>query len=396
MSLTTDAAVVAAVAASRSRGEDRRQDRVTRAGIDRDREAARRAERRADLEAAALVRRDAERDREERRAKRAGERREACEKLGSSLSRWIAGHVTDLLFIPVISVPGMLAWTAMADYGQALYGTPGRALPAFSEGAMWAFDAAVEIIRHRDDRRREENPDAERTPVWHLQTGIAVFAGFGAALNFSHGLAGGSVITGVVMALISVAGVTARQIVTMTGGPRRTRAEKDAAKIAREIRKRELDTRLAAVRDATVQLDDQGGARLVYAVRPEPAGEDSRDRTSPAPDGDTEPAPVRRTRARTPGAPGGRTRARTPGAPGGRTRPHPGAVTDESAEVHFAAELADGQVPSQRRVKAELHVGQDRAAQICAHLAAVAAASPTPGSDAAGTAPDDTERTTAP
>jgi len=50
-------------------------------------------------------------------------------------------------------------------------------------------------------------------------------------------------------------------------------------------------------------------------------------------------------------------------------------VTAEAAEVHFAADLADGRVPSARRIKADLHVGQDRAAQIHDHLAAVTAAS---------------------
>jgi len=52
-------------------------------------------------------------------------------------------------------------------------------------------------------------------------------------------------------------------------------------------------------------------------------------------------------------------------------------VTAETAEVHFAADLAEGRVPSARRIKAGLHVGQDRAAQIHDHLATVAAA---PGS----------------
>jgi hypothetical protein len=73
-----------------------------------------------------------------------------------------------------------------------------------------------------------------------------------------------------------------------------------------------------------------------------------------------------RTRTRTPGAP------RTASAP--RTRTRMGAVTDEAAEVHFAAELAEGRIPSARRIKAELHVGQDRATRIHAHLVAVAAA----------------------
>ena len=37
-------------------------------------------------------------------------------------------------------------------------------------------------------------------------------------------------------------------------------------------------------------------------------------------------------------------------------------MTAESAEFHFAADLAQNRVPSARRIKAELHVGQDRAA----------------------------------
>jgi len=86
-------------------------------------------------------------------------------------------------------------------------------------------------------------------------------------------------------------------------------------------------------------------------------------------------APARRTprnapAPRTAPAPeSGRTRTRRPGAP--RT-PAP-AVTAEAAEVHFAADLAEGRVPSARRIKADLHVGQARAAQIHDHLAALAA-----------------------
>ena len=49
-------------------------------------------------------------------------------------------------------------------------------------------------------------------------------------------------------------------------------------------------------------------------------------------------------------------------------------MTAEAAEVHFAADLAEGRVPSARRIKADLHVGQDRATQIHDHLAALAAA----------------------
>ena len=84
----------------------------------------------------------------------------------------------------------------------------------------------------------------------------------------------------------------------------------------------------------------------------------------------TAPAPAPRT-APAPGA--GRTRTRRASAPRTRTRTPAPAVTAEAAEVHFAADLAEGRVPSARRIKADLRVGQARAAQIHAHLAALAA-----------------------
>ena len=93
--------------------------------------------------------------------------------------------------------------------------------------------------------------------------------------------------------------------------------------------------------------------------RPAPALPAAPARRAPAPDG----APGR-TRTRRPAAPRTPNRTRTPA----RT------VTAEAAEVHFAADLADGRVPSARRIKADLHVGQARAAQIHDHLASLAAA----------------------
>jgi hypothetical protein len=74
-------------------------------------------------------------------------------------------------------------------------------------------------------------------------------------------------------------------------------------------------------------------------------------------------APAPRT---APAPKSGRTRTRT-------RAPAP-VVTAEAAEVHFAADLAEGRVPSARRIKADLHVGQARAAQIRDHLAALATA----------------------
>jgi hypothetical protein len=64
------------------------------------------------------------------------------------------------------------------------------------------------------------------------------------------------------MALVSVAGVTAHQLVT--AGPRRSRAERDAARLGRAASRRKLAARRAAVRHALVHLDDDGSATLVY------------------------------------------------------------------------------------------------------------------------------------
>jgi hypothetical protein len=87
------------------------------------------------------------------------------------------------------------------------------------------------------------------------------------------------------------------------------------------------------------------------------------------------PAPVLPAapgRTRTRGAPRTVSAPRTAPVPGTRSRARP--VTNDAAEVHFAAGLAEGRVPSARRIKTELRVGQDRAARIHDHLAALAAA----------------------
>jgi hypothetical protein len=322
--------------------EERRKDRALQAQLDRDREDARIAARIKDRQSAAQLRQDAADKRDERRANRARERRKTRKARRDSLAGWVGGHVTDLLFVPVITVPGALAWTAMSSYGEQVYGPAGLALPAFSEGAMWAFAAAVTITRHRDDKRSEEDPDAEPSPVWHLQLGTGVFAGFGAALNFAHGFAAGpahgmvaSVVTGLVMAAISVAGVTVHQIVK--AGPRRTRAQKDAAKIAREIRKRELETRLAAARDA-VRLAMPGRAREIRRARAGVLRELNSGRLTPATavaasglmDKPGVPELHRAALATALGAPPRRTAGRKTGHTGGQA---PDTDTDASADT---------------------------------------------------------------
>jgi hypothetical protein len=333
VSLTTDAA---AVTAPRPTWQDqRRLDEHAQAQIDREREDRQAANKLAAIETAARLKRDADDAREARKTARTEARRQARGKSWGKVTGWIGGHVKDLLLAPVIVVPGVLAWTAMATYGASVYGSPGRMLPAFSEGAMWAFAVAVKITRHGDARPLEDDPAAEPSPVWHLLLGTAVFAGFGFALNFSHGYAVWSkngattgIATGLFMGLISVAGVTADQIVN--AGPRRTRAEKDAARLARRERKRLAEAARKAVDTALVELDANGTARLIYQAAP------AIDPETSAPEADTDTASQADTsRPRPPANP--RPRKRTPRAdtakPPGRTRQADSTTADAVARL---------------------------------------------------------------
>jgi hypothetical protein len=63
---------------------------------------------------------------------------------------------------------------------------------------------------------------------------------------------------------------------------------------------------------------------------------------------------------------------RTRSASAARTRSAPASAQD--AESEFMSELASGALPSQRQIRARLHVGQDRARQLHEHLTSVAAA----------------------
>jgi len=361
-------------AAPASWREEARRDRLARAQIEMERDAARAELRLAERRATAATRR------EEAQARAAARDRSRKARAARRAARaaWLAAHTVDLLFVPVIVVPAVLAWTAMAAYGSLLYGPAGLALPAFSEGAMWAFAAATTLTRRRHPGR----------PLWHLRTGTVVFAAVGAALNFAHGTTGGphGPLTGAVYAAVSAAGVSVHQLVT--AGPRRPAAEREAARLARAAERRERAARRAALRTAVIHIDEHGAARL--ACQPGPvilARRRGRTRLAPAPGFPrltlvpagpvcqlprpaAAPPPAPAAAPRSAPAPG-RTRTR-------RGQVHrtparaPGAVTGEAAEVHFAADLAEGRVPSARQIKKELHVGQDRATQIRGHLTAVA------------------------
>lgn len=229
-------------------GERRLDERLVRAQIDREREEVRLQARITERQAAAQLRRE---DADARNAARDKARQRRA--IGrAAVAAWCAARAVDLLFVPVIGVPALLSWTGMASYGQSEFGPAGLALPALSEGGMWAFAAATTITRHK-------HPDK---PAWHLRLGTLIFAGYGAALNYLHGLGTGGPLTGASMALISVAGVTAHQLIT--AGPRRSRAEREQARIDRAIARRERAAGRAALRHARVQLDDSGRARLVF------------------------------------------------------------------------------------------------------------------------------------
>lgn len=380
--------------------EERRQDRIVQAQIDRDRETAAAQARIAAQQAAIQLRREKAavkaQVRDRSRKARAARRVRAL--------AWFAEHTVDLLFVPVIGVPSLLAWTAMAEYGSLLFPTGGFMLPAFSEGAMWAFAARTTVIRRRDPEH----------PLWYLRLGTAAGAAIGAALNFLHGLTvvlpgvpQGPTI-GIVYALISVSGVTAHQLIT--AGPRRSRAERESARYARKVMRRERAARRAAERNARIEIAPDGTVRLVHqpgvAVVSRKLGRTaltletgSHEQAAPsmpwprpaplmpessAPGSAPSGAPAKAS----PGAPGTVPPNTSGGAPGGRqaartrtrtaTRRRAGrgrAVTNKSAELYYAEAILGGALPSVRQIKADQHVGQDRAKEIYDHLEAIVKAS---------------------
>lgn len=170
------------------------------------------------------------------------------------LRRWLAGHVVDLLIYPLAVVSAAMAVPAMAAWGVQQYNSPtGVLLPAISELGMWAFAVAVQISRHR-------HPDRS---VWALQVGVAVFAATAAGLNFLHGRTGGGWSSGLVMAVVSIAGVAAHQLVT--SGARRSRAERDTARAATRVRRHARRYERAALHGAVAQITTSGAVALLVS-----------------------------------------------------------------------------------------------------------------------------------
>lgn len=184
----------------------------------------------------------------------------------TGLRAWVSAHTVDLLIYPLAVVSAVMAVPAMAAFGHDVYGNAaGYALPIITELGMWAFAFAVHVVRNRS-----EHDGADR-PVWALQLGVWSFATVAAGLNFLHGLSSDAgpipglengVRAGVVMAVASVAGVMAHQLVT--AAPRRGRVERDAARIERQAAAKVVRMRRAAVRAAVTEIDASGVARLLF------------------------------------------------------------------------------------------------------------------------------------
>lgn len=216
--------------------------------------AAAAQQRREDVKLAAQLRREAETTRRQLRRADAADRRAAAAARRAAITGWVRAHALDLMFVPVIVIPAVLAWPAMAAYGRAVFGGWGVLLPGFTEGCMWVFAFAVALAAH------------QQRPTFWLQVGVWVSAAMAAAMNYAHG-AEQSVAHGLVMALVSVGGVIVHQLIAARPPkPRRTRTERDAARITALARRRVLAVRLAAIREAAAELTAEGDATLI--VRP--------------------------------------------------------------------------------------------------------------------------------
>ncbi|ABW15609.1 hypothetical protein Franean1_6267 [Parafrankia sp. EAN1pec] len=228
--------------------EQRRADRAAdREQARQDRAAAREQVRAAQAHTATLAA-QARAEKEQRAAQRRADK--AARK--ARRAAWRADRAVELWVYPLAVVSAVMAVPSMAIYGWHVYGGPtGLVLPLLSELGVWAFGAAVHVSRRR-------YPDR---PVVTLQAGLIVFGAVAFGLNFAHG-AERSIVTGLVMGIVSIAGPGAHQIAVAS--PPRSRAERARARVDRQAQRRLDQARRIAVRTAAVELDRDGNARLVH------------------------------------------------------------------------------------------------------------------------------------
>ncbi|WP_226351968.1 hypothetical protein [Pseudonocardia sp. ICBG601] len=234
-----------------SRAAERREARALEARLAQeaaDAAAQRRiAEQNARRDRARADRESAERRRTERRQTRAA----AWVAARARVLTWASAHVVELLIYPIALLSFALAAPAMAAYGQTIYGPLGVLLAGITELGMWAFAIAVVASRHRHPHR----------PVVGLQVGVVLFSLVAASMNLLHGLDQGWT-AGIVMAIVSIAGVAAHQL-TLAGAPR-SRAERRSVRLAALVETKTSRARRLAVRDAAAVIDTEGTACLVY------------------------------------------------------------------------------------------------------------------------------------
>jgi hypothetical protein len=235
-----------------ARAEEARRNARVLAEIETAKDAAQAERERADAEHRVRLRQQA---RAEKDARRATARARRSARV-TAVRGWAGAHVVDLLIYPLALVSAVMAVPAMAAYGYSLYGSAtGLALFFITELGMWAFSIAVHVTRHRHPER----------PVWALQVGVWTFTAAGFGVNFGHGWqATGSAFDGLVMGLASVAGVIAHQLVTAS--PRRSRSERDAARMAARVARKVARVQRAAVRTAVARIEEDGTARLVFTT----------------------------------------------------------------------------------------------------------------------------------
>jgi hypothetical protein len=233
--------------------EERRANKLVDAQIRREETAAAAQVRIAERAALAQQQRAEEQARTEAHRQAVAERRNRRYAAVRALRGWCSANVVELLIYPIALLSFVLAAPAMATYGRTVYGSGlGVLLPGITELGMWAFAVAVLVSRRR-------YPDR---PVGWLRAGVGVFAAVAFALNLMHGLEARWEF-GVVMGVISVAGVVAHQLTL--AAPPRSRSERQAARILRAAARKIGRVRRAAVAQAVAEIDPDGTARLVYA-----------------------------------------------------------------------------------------------------------------------------------
>jgi hypothetical protein len=180
------------------------------------------------------------------------DRKADAKKARDDAAAWAGEHMVEVLVYGLAVVCAAMAVPAMAGYGLDLYGPPGLLLPAMSELGPWALAIAVAVSRQR-------HPD--RNVRW-LIAGIWLFAGVGGGMNLAHGWDAHGPLGGAAMAAVSVAGIIVHQLAV--ANPPRSRAQRLAARTAREADRRVGRAERIAARTAVVDLAGDGSARLVH------------------------------------------------------------------------------------------------------------------------------------